>query len=303
MVKTSTRVDILDILLSGIVALLTGSAVMLAEVFQGVADLINDTLTYFGMKNSKALPTRKYPFGHGRELYIWSIFSTLIMFLILAGLSFYFGWRRFKDPEPIEPIFLAYIVLVISICTNGYSFSLGLRRILEGRPPWKIRQAFCQSTFLDTKITFASDLLGTLAAVFGLLALVLFEKTGNLQFDGLGAMFIGLLMLLFSLWLFKNVKDFIIGVSAPEEIKTKIKEVALEVNGVEEVLDLRATVIGSNRLLVNLEVHLASGLVTEEIEKLIDRIKANIKEKVPSVYHIQVEPETPAPEVVNLPGA
>jgi len=274
---------------------------MLAEVFQGTADLINDALTYFGAKHSRALPTRKYPFGHGRELYIWSIFSTLVMFLVLAGLSFYFGWQRFKNPEPIEPIFLVYAILAISIFTNGYSFSLGFRRILEGRPFWKIREAFCQSTFLETKITFASDLLGTLAAFFGLIALILFEKTGNLQFDGLGAMFIGLLMALFSLWLFKNVKDFIVGVSASEEIKTKIKTAALEVYGVQEVLDLKATVIGSNRLLVNLEIHIASGLITEEIERLIDRVKANVKERVPSVYHIQVEPETPAAEVVKAP--
>ena len=296
-VKTSVKVDIIDVLLNAVVALVTGSMVMLAETLQGISDLIVDGLTYIGMKRSKRLPTEKHPLGFGRELYIWSLFATLIMFLVLTGLTLYFGIQRFFNPEPVNYIFLAYLVLIISFFTNGYSFSLAFRRILHGRPFWRIKQAFSQSTFLETKITFVSDLLGTLAAVFGLSALILYRITGSSRFDGLGAIAIGFLMAFFSFWLLKHVRDFIIGVSAPEETKKKIKEAALEIEGVKDILDLKAMVIGSNRLLVNLEVHMASELVTGEIERLIDKIKANIKEKVPSAYHIQVELETPAEEV------
>jgi len=296
-VKTSVWVDIIDVFLNALVALATGSVVMLAEVLRGVSDVIVDGLAYIGMRRSKRQPTARHPFGFGRELYIWSLFSTLIMFLFLASLSFYFGFRRFLDPEPVEHIFLIFFMLTVSFLINGYSFSLGFRRVLQGRPFWKIRQALAQSTFLETKITFTSDLMGALTAVFGLIALILFEMTGNLRFDGLGAMLIGLLMALFSLWLLKNVRDFIVGVSVPEETKDFIRQAALGIAGVEAVLDLKAIVIGSNRLLVNLEIHVKDGLVTDEIERLIDRVKANIKEKVTSAYHIQVELETPDVEV------
>jgi divalent metal cation (Fe/Co/Zn/Cd) transporter len=168
---------------------------------------------------------------------------------------------------------------------------------LQGRPFWKIGQALSQSTFLETKITFTSDLMGALTAVSGLIALILFKVTGNLSFDGLGAMAIGLLMALFSLWLLKNIKDFIVGVSAPEETKAFIRQAVLEIAGVEDVLDMKAIVIGSNRLLVNLEIHVKDGLVTDEIERLIDQVKDNIKKKVTSAYHIQVELETPDVEI------
>ncbi len=296
-IKTSIKVDIIDIFLNGIVAVITGSVVMIAETFQGFSDLIVDIFAYIGMKRSKRLSTKKHPFGFGRELYIWSLFSILIMFLGLASLSFYFGFKSFLNPGPINYIFLTYLILTISLFTNSYSFSLSFKRILEDNPFWKIKKAFSESTFLETKITFTSDLMGVFAAGFGLIALIFFQKTDKLWFDGLGAMIIGLIIAIFSFWLFKNVKDFLIGVSAPEKTKEKIKKAALEIEGTEEILDLKAIVIGSNRLLVNLEIHLASGLVTEEIEKLIDKIKFNIKEKVPSVYHIQVELETPGIEI------
>ena len=104
---------------------------------------------------------------------------------------------------------------------------------------------------------------------------------------------IGLFMALFSIWLFRNIRDFIIGVSIDDETKNLIKKAVLEIEGIEDILDLKAVVIGSNRLLINVEIHVRSGLVTEEIESLIDRVKANIKLKVPSSYHIQIELETP----------
>ncbi len=295
-VKTSIKVDVIDVFMNGITAMITGSVVMLAETLQGISDLIVDSLTYIGMKRSKRLPTKKHPFGFGRELYIWALFATLVMFLVLAGLSFYFGFRRFINPESIDYIYLAFFILIISLFTNSYSFSLGFRRILENQPFWKIKKAFSQSTFLETKITFISDLVGILAAAFGLVALILFKKTNNLWFDGLGSMAIGILMAFFSLWLLKNVRDFIIGVSAPEETKKQIKRIVMEIKGVEEILDLKVIVIGSNRLLVNLDIHIESGLMTEEIEKLIDKIEASIKKEVPSVYHLQIEPETPKEE-------
>ena len=76
-VKTSVKVDAFDVLLNVAAAIVTGSVTMLAEVFQGIADLISDGLTCRGMKLSGGLPNKKYPFGYGRELYVWSLFPTL----------------------------------------------------------------------------------------------------------------------------------------------------------------------------------------------------------------------------------
>ncbi len=292
-VSFSCKADIVDILLNAFVALITGSIIMLAEVFQGLSDFVVDGLTYIGIKRSKRLPDKKHPLGYGRELYIWTLFSTLIMFLLLTSLSIYFGIQRILNPEPIKYVFLIFIVLILSLLINGYSFSLGLRRLLSGKPIKEIKKVLAESTFLETKITFVSDLMGILAALFGLIAIFLFKITNNLWFDGLGAISIGFLMGIFSIFLFKNIRDFIIGVSAPESTKKAISQAALEISGVKEILDLKVMVIGSNRLLVNLEIHVQENLITQEIEKLIDQIKANIKEKIPSVFHIQIELETP----------
>jgi divalent metal cation (Fe/Co/Zn/Cd) transporter len=71
-----------------------------------------------------------------------------------------------------------------------------------------------------------------------------------------------------------------------------IRNYALEVPEVNDVLDLKTMHIGSDKLLVNMEVNMESKMTTKELEKRVDQIKDKIKKEIPSVKHIQVELET-----------
>lgn len=296
-VLTSFLVDISDVVLNLTIAILSGSVIMLSQVLQGVSDLAASGLLIIGVKRSSRPATRKLPFGYGKELFFWTLLASLVMFSLTAMLSFYLGWQRFISPEPLENISLAYAVLSVGVFTNGYSFSLSFRRLLGGKSPKRIWQVFFQSTLVETKATFALDLMGTLAALIGLASLLVFGITGNLRFDGLGAMLIGIMLAILALSLLIAVKDLLVGQAASPEIEKKIKEAVLEVPGVEEVLDLRTMIIGSERILVNIEVHLIESLTTSQIEKIIDKIKQNIQEDVSSAKNIQVELETPDEEL------
>jgi len=137
------------------------------------------------------------------------------------------------------------------------------------------------------------DLLGTTAAVFGFVALGLYALTGDSRFDGAGSVAIGLVTAVLSIMLISSVKDLLVGRSATSDIEDRIRQAALEVEGVKRVLDLRTMYLGSVRLLVNLEVYMEGGLETRQIEGLIDEIKRRVKKRAPIVHHIQVELETP----------
>ncbi|MEK7521665.1 MAG: cation transporter [Patescibacteria group bacterium] len=186
-VWTSFFVDLLDILVNVFVALLTGSIVMVAELFQGVFDLIASGLLIVGLKRSK------------KEAYFWTLLSALVMLILASTLSFYFGLKRFLDPTPVEYIFLAYGALVISVVSNGYAFWLSAKRILKDRSIKQVFRAFWGSSLYMTKNTFVLDLMGMSAAFVGLIALVLYQVFGEVRFDGLGAMGIGTVLAFLSL--------------------------------------------------------------------------------------------------------
>lgn len=290
---TSILVDLLDVILNILVAILSGSVVMVARSLEGFVDLVAAGLLFVGLHRSQQPSNKGFPFGHGRELYFWTMLSALVMLGITATLSFYLGLKRFLEPEPITGIYLAYLVLTITLFTNFYSFSLSFKRLLRGREWKKIWQIFFRTSFIETKATFTLDLMGTTASLLGLISLIIFEVSGDMRFDGVGAMMIGLVLAVLAYFLLSGVKDLLIGKSASPEIETKICQAALSVPEVQEVLDIRTMHLGPERLLVNIEVHLKERLITEQIEGLVDKIKIKIKQAMPIAHHIQVELETP----------
>ncbi|HEX7259471.1 MAG TPA: cation diffusion facilitator family transporter [Candidatus Saccharimonadia bacterium] len=294
-VITSFVVDLGDIILNVITAVLTGSVVVLTEALQGAADLLTSALLWVGVQRSKRQATRVHRFGYGKELFFWILMAGVSMFIITAGFSFYFGFQRILHPHPIQNIELAYVVLTIGFATNLYALSLSLRRLgVSLRHKLShIRRHIRNSALIETKATTILDLMGASAAMLGLISLVIYGITGESRFDGLGAMVVGLSCAVFALLLIFEVKNFIVGRSASPEVESQIKAVATNVVGVHSVLDLRTMQMGSERVMVNMEVHLDHRLRTQEIEQLMDDLKEAVKKDVPEVQHIQVEVETP----------
>ncbi|MBU1070837.1 cation diffusion facilitator family transporter [Patescibacteria group bacterium] len=292
-VKVSFLVDISDVLINLLVSILSGSVVMFSQALQGGADLLASGFLVFGIKKSKRLPDHKHPFGYGRETYFWTFLSALTTFLITAGVSFYLGLKRFLNPQPIDNVNLVIVVLLVSILTNGYAMSLSFRRLL-GKSVYKnVLQIFLHSAFIATKTAFVLDLMGTLASILGLISILLYKFSNNQKLDGLGAMLIGTTLAILAIYILKSAKDFLVGQSASLDTEDKIKSTVEALSEVKKVIGLRTLHIGTDTLLVDIEVNLQDGLTTDQIEILIDKIQADIVKQVPEAKEVRVELETP----------
>ncbi len=291
-VLTSLSVDALDIILNLTAAIITGSIVMIAGTLQGTIDSLSKIFVYIGLKHSKKPADREHPFGYGKSLYISTFLSGIFMFAVTAVVTFYIGLQRFINPQEIKNIWLAWIILFVALISNFYSFCIGLKRILGERKIKKFIKAYKESAFLETKTTLILDLTGTLAILFGLIALLLHHFTGNWKFDGIGAMIIGITLGILTLFLLNNTRHLLIGKRAHPKIERKIKECILSVKNVKEVLDLKTMNLGLSNILVNVEVSVDEDLKTKQIEKLMDKIRAKVQREIKEVSHIQIELET-----------
>lgn len=289
----SFAVDFLDILFNLIVAIISGSVVMLTQVLEGISDLAASGILLIGFNRSLKREDKIHPFGYGREIYFWALISALITFGVTATVSIYFGFERFMNPKPLHSLGLAFTVLVITIFTNGYAFFLSLRRLMKRRKLKYIVQIFYKSSLVETKTTFILDFIGTIASFLGLIALLIYSITGDYRYDGLGGMIIGVAVGIGAVFLIIGIRDLLVGRSASAEIEAKIRSAAMNVDEVKDVLNIKTLHVGSEKLLVDLDVHMEAKLTTRELEKLIDKIKQEIRQEVPTVKYIQVELETP----------
>lgn len=298
-VVTSLLVSMSDVTLNLVVGIVTGSSVMFSQALQGLSDLVTAAVVFLGVRRSKRAPDENHPFGYGREIFFWVLVAGIFMFFGTGGISLLIGLQQVINPSALDTVWLAFAMLSFGFITNGYSFSVAVKRMREEDASESIMRSMFSSSLIETKATLLVDFMGTLAAGFGLLALGVYAITNNVIFDGIGAMTVGVSMMLASLLLIRDVKALIVGRAAGAKAIKQIKQSTLAVQGVLEVLDLRTMYLGSSRLLVVVEVHLADGLETNEIEHLSDKIKDQIKQTMPSATRVQVEVETPDNELLN----
>jgi cation diffusion facilitator family transporter len=290
-IVTTFVVDLLDVALNLTVAILTGSVVMLSEFFQGLADLTAAAFLLIGYKRSRKKADRRHPFGYGKEIYFWTLISAVVMMTFTATASFYVGLKRFLDPQEITHIGFGYGTLLITLGTNTYALSLSARRLLKNKSLRRLPEVFLNSGAVSSKNALVLDLMGTTAAGSGLISLLLYQLVDEKRFDGVGAMVIGVMTAILALVLIIGIKGLLIGERAESQTEEKIKKAVLTIPQVKKILDLRTMQIGSEKLLVNIEVHMQDRLTTDELEALIDKIEKRLREKVPSIQYVQVELE------------
>lgn len=287
----SFLVNILDVVTNLAVYLLTRSATIFSGLMQGIADLVTSTFLLIGLSSSKRPAESTHPFGHGKESFFWSLMATIFMFGVSSSLSIVMGFNQLTSPTEITAVYIAIIVSLVSLITNSYALFLSLAKI--SRKGISFLESYKKSSRTTIKTQFISDLIGTVSAVIGIASLTAYLFTKNPIFDAIGAIFIGITLAGLSLFLFWEIKSYLVGHAASPELQNKIIHIVENVKGVIEVVDINTMYIGPSEILVNVEVNLDNYLVTDDIEKIMDNIRENIRVEIPAVTHIQIEVESP----------
>jgi len=287
----SFGVNVLDVVTNLIVAVLTGSAVVFAEMAQGVADAFGSALLVIGERRSRRPRSHRYPLGHAREAFFWGLLSAVAMLVIGAGLSAWRGYQQLVAPEPIQHPALAVAVLALAVATNGYTVSLSARKLIS--EAGSLRDAFRHVGRPLVKNALLRDTVGTLSCTLGLVAMLLYVTADLVIFDALGALAAAFLMAVSSVVLMGQARDLITGRSLPEPDLERILDALRAIPEVEAVNRLAAVYAGSREVLVDLDLDLVEDLDTTGIERLLDAIEARVRNAVPEARRVRVDLNSP----------
>jgi cation diffusion facilitator family transporter len=271
------------------VAGLTGSSAMLAEGFHSVVDTGNSALLLVGIKLSSRKPTAEHPFGHGKELYFWSLIVAVLIFGIGGGLSAYEGIRHMMHPNPLEDAMWNYIVLAAAAVFESISFGIALKQFMQAKgdkPFWRALRTSKDPTVYTILAEDSAALAGLAIAAAGVYA----SHRLNLPvLDGAASLAIGLLLAVVAIVLVRASRGLLIGEGVSAEAATAIRELALRHPCVREAAQPLSMYFGPNEVLLTLDVQFTPEAEASKIAKAVREIERDIRRQYPKITRIYIE--------------
>ena len=274
-----------------IAAGITGSAAMLSEGIHSVVDTGNQGLLLYGLAKSKKPADDDFPFGYGKEVYFWSFVVAILIFTLGAGISIYEGLHHIANPAILRDPTINYIVLAVAILLEGAAWYFAYREFKKGMGHRgffeSVKQEKDPSTFL-VLFEDSAAILGLFVALFGIM---LSQYTGNMLYDGIASVLIGVILGGTAWWLAWETKGLLIGESANSDVIKSIKRMSLKQDGIVHVNEVLTLHMGPEFILVTISVDFRDGMNATEIEKAIVLLDKLIKAKVANVKRVYVEAE------------
>ena len=275
-----------------IAASMTGSSAMFSEGVHSLVDSGNQGLLLYGLKASKKPADREFPFGHGKEIYFWSFIVAILIFAVGAGISIYEGVHHILHPEEISSPIINYIVLGLAIIFESGALYIAVKEFDKARGKMSYLTAVKRGKDPSLFVVLFEDSAAMLGLFIALAGVTLTQITGQLWWDGVASVAIGVILAGTAFWLAIETKSLLIGEGADQETVDSIKTLASTHSEVESVNEILTLHMGPEFILANISIEFKRGLKTGRIEEITNNLDKAIKEKHPHIKRIFIEAET-----------
>jgi cation diffusion facilitator family transporter len=275
-----------------IAASITGSSAMVSEAIHSVVDTGNEALLLLGLHLSKRRGDIEHPYGHGRELYFWSLIVALGIFAVGGGVSLFEGINHIRYPEPMTDPFWNYVVLGFAFVFESISWVFGWRAFRATKGNQGIVEAIHTSKDPTTFIVTFEDSGAILGLVIAFCGVFFGHLLNNPYLDGAASVAIGLMLSLMSAFLAYETKGLLIGEGYPRETLRALRELIASDPGVERVNRVLTMFLGPDEVMLTVELRFRPELSAAEVRSTIARVKQLVREKHPEIKRIYFAAES-----------
>ena len=270
-------------------AIFTGSSSMLAEAIHSYADAGNQGLLLWGMRQAKRPPTPDYPLGWGKAVFFWSFIVALVLFSLGGLFSLYEGWHKLHSSESLSYPWLAVGILLFGIAAETVSLRACLHEVAKVRSGRSLWRWFRESRQSELVVILGEDLAALLGLCLALLAILITMFTGDVMWDALGSMSIGVVLILVAVGIAVEIKGLLIGQSAEPHTEARLREFLLRQDDVDQVFRVLTLQLGTS-LMVAVKARMKGNSLAEAVSA-INRAEAALRAEFPEIQWLFFEPD------------
>jgi cation diffusion facilitator family transporter len=273
-------------------AAFTASSAMLSEGIHSLVDTGNGGLLLLGIKKSQKPADAMHPFGHGKELYFWTLIVAVLIFGVGGGVSAYEGILHLWHPSVIKNVAWSYAVLGLSLVFEGASFAVAWRQFKASRKRrgiWETIHASKDPTTFTVLFEDSAAMLGLAAAAVGVF---LSHQTGDPRYDGIASIVIGIILATVASLLIYESKGLLVGEGMELKELEKLRQLAQSEQGVESVKRMATMHFGPQTVLLAMELKFAADLSAQDIDRAIKDIEDKVRAERGEIKHVYIETES-----------
>lgn len=273
-----------------VAAIVTGSGAMLAEAVHSLADCGNQGLLLLGMRQTRRPASDEFPLGWGRAMYFWSFLVAILLFSVGGMFSVYEGVHKLSHPEPLKWPWLALGVLVFGIVAEGISMRGCMQEVNKARGNQPLWTWFRETRSSELLVIFGEDLAALLGLCLAALAVGATMLTGNLMFDAIGTLAIGVLLLVVAVLLAVEVKALLIGQGVEPRRRAELLTFLKSRPEVAEVLNLITLQMGPD-VMVAVKAKMEPASSDRGLIDAINAVEAAMKAEFTDIRWSFFEPD------------
>ena len=267
-------------------AVFSGSAAMLSEAIHSAVDTGNGGLMWLGVQKSRKPPDPEHPFGHGRELYFWTLIVGVLIFAVGGGISVYEGILHLTHPVLPENLVWNYSVLGIAAVFESTTWILGWKAFNAERGRRGVFQTIHETKDPASFTVLLEDSAALLGLIFAFLGIFFGRLLGLPFLDGAASVFIGLLLCGVAIVMVYESKGLLIGEGLDRETLRSIRKLVETDNTVERVRNLYTMYLGAHEVLLAIELRFKNSVAAPEIRMAAKRLEEAIRSRHPDVAHV-----------------
>lgn len=268
----------------------TGSGSMLAEAIHSYADAGNQVLLFVGLVQSRKPPDDEHPLGYGKISYFWAFIVAIVLFSLGGLFSIYEGLHKLQEPEALEQVWVALLILGVAVVLEGGSLYGALREIKTLRDGRSFRQWLSVTRNAELVVVLGEDIAAEIGLVLAFVFVALAGWTGDTRYDAFGSICIGVVLIVVSIFVAIRIKSLIVGRSAEPRLRKLIDDIIEEDPAIERLLNTITFQVGP-KIMLAIKIKMRSELTIDEAVSHINALERRLKQKVPAIGWCFVEPD------------
>ena len=279
-----------------VAAFISGSSAMLSEAIHSVVDSCDGVFMLLGLHRANRKPDYLHPFGYGKELYFWTMVVALLVFFMGGGMSLVKGVQSIQETMAgihlLGDTTLNFIVIVAGMVIEGITLGIGIKQFNAARgdvgPVKFIRDAKDPSLYT----VVLEDSAAELGLCFALVSTIVCDVTGNLYFDGVASILIGILLCFVAIILLRETKGLLVGEGMKHQSLDELRDIVEADDRVISCGRILTMYMGPEDLLIAIDATFKTELSAHEVLLTVDDLERRLHARWPQAHSVFIEAES-----------